>query len=931
MSGPHVTGLIGLIWSASPALHGQVDQTYQIIMDTAVPLTGQNGSNCGGDYTVGPNNDWGVGTIDALAAVQAAMLYGNPGFLDGNVTDQDTSPLDGATITAAWDQGGQWYGTTDATGYYTMTLPNGTFTVTASLFGYYPQTVTGIVIVTDVVTTQDFMLTEAPTYTVSGYVRDASSGAPLDAQITIGGSPLPPVNTNPSTGFYSVVLPEGTYNFHVTASQYLSEDRTVIVDQNQTQDFNLVFQGEWVEMPAISFQYTRFDCVWFDDGTGASSYNQKAYCMGGRTGGSTELPDIWRYDPVTDTWSDTTHNMFEDVSNYTAVILNDENYASRGPAIYVVGGTNSDGGGGRVTYVQRYYPRTTQVENVTTDPWPGTAGGQVTMPGACVSTPEYSKLYCFGGFQNTAAPYNSVETYEYDPTRAAGSRWLEITTADLSVARGYIYAAVQGNLVYAIGGDIFDGSDLAPTTIVEVLDLADLAAGWEVKSPLPIATAEGRGFGMDVDARAEAPWTGKLYIAGGGDWSADSPEAMSYDISSDTWDQTFPDLNVSRRNHAGIFIPLCTPDLGDALPSIMVVGGRSGSDEPPFAPPEYYPLACEPEPILSLDKFVDPTQALPGAVVTYTIDYGNSGAVDAVGVLFTDTLPVDLTYVSSTPAGVYVTATHEVLWTLDVDAGTTGAITLVAEVAPDAAVNTSVTNTVVLKWQDQAALEAQATLEIIGLAPEAGFDFVTEWLSVAFTNTTVTGIPEATTYLWEFGDGITSTLEDPVHDYLLAGDYEVKLTATNDWASDEVTASITVTESPAAADLEIAKWDDPDPVVVGSPLTYTLVVTNLGEATATGVVVTDTLPEGVAVITVTASVGTCVVDESAITCDLGDLAVGQSATIVIVVTAPGVGGEIVNTAVVSAREPDPDQANNTTSETTTVIGGVIYLPVIFKQ
>lgn len=80
MSGPHVTGLIGLMWSASPALQGNVTETYDIIHDTAIRLVGQNGSNCGGDYTVGPNNDWGYGTIDALAAVNEAINRGGPNF-----------------------------------------------------------------------------------------------------------------------------------------------------------------------------------------------------------------------------------------------------------------------------------------------------------------------------------------------------------------------------------------------------------------------------------------------------------------------------------------------------------------------------------------------------------------------------------------------------------------------------------------------------------------------------------------------------------------------------------------------------------------------------------------------------------------------------------------------------------------------------------
>jgi subtilisin-like proprotein convertase family protein len=73
MAGPHTAALIGLIWDAAPALQGNVAATEQIIIDTAVRLTGQTGSNCGGNYTAGPNNDWGYGTIDALAAVQAAI------------------------------------------------------------------------------------------------------------------------------------------------------------------------------------------------------------------------------------------------------------------------------------------------------------------------------------------------------------------------------------------------------------------------------------------------------------------------------------------------------------------------------------------------------------------------------------------------------------------------------------------------------------------------------------------------------------------------------------------------------------------------------------------------------------------------------------------------------------------------------------------
>lgn len=70
----HVSGLIALMWSANPALVGRVEPTYNLIKQASVPLAGQAGPpGCGGDYTTGPNNDWGYGTIDALAAIQMAI------------------------------------------------------------------------------------------------------------------------------------------------------------------------------------------------------------------------------------------------------------------------------------------------------------------------------------------------------------------------------------------------------------------------------------------------------------------------------------------------------------------------------------------------------------------------------------------------------------------------------------------------------------------------------------------------------------------------------------------------------------------------------------------------------------------------------------------------------------------------------------------
>jgi len=52
---------------------------------------------------------------------------------------------------------------------------------------------------------------------------------------------------------------------------------------------------------------------------------------------------------------------------------------------------------------------------------------------------------------------------------------------------------------------------------------------------------------------------------------------------------------------------------------------------------------------------------------------------------------------------------------------------------------------------------------------------------VTFTNLTTGTEPIA--YLWDFGDGVTSTLEGPTHTYNLPATYTVTLTATNDYGA----------------------------------------------------------------------------------------------------------------------------------------------------
>ena len=98
------------------------------------------------------------------------------------------------------------------------------------------------------------------------------------------------------------------------------------------------------------------------------------------------------------------------------------------------------------------------------------------------------------------------------------------------------------------------------------------------------------------------------------------------------------------------------------------------------------------------------------------------------------------------------------------------------------------------------------------------------------------------------------------------------------------TVTVSTTAIPAA-DLSLAKADSPDPVLLGQQLTYTLTLSNAGPSIGSRVTFTDPLPGGVTLVSSSASQGTCA-GTSTITCTIGDLASGDSATVTIVVIPP---------------------------------------------
>jgi subtilisin family serine protease len=70
MAAAHVVGVVALLWSADPALIGDIDRTVKLITATARPTRAPAGCAVGGSQ---PNSAYGYGVVDALAAVRRAL------------------------------------------------------------------------------------------------------------------------------------------------------------------------------------------------------------------------------------------------------------------------------------------------------------------------------------------------------------------------------------------------------------------------------------------------------------------------------------------------------------------------------------------------------------------------------------------------------------------------------------------------------------------------------------------------------------------------------------------------------------------------------------------------------------------------------------------------------------------------------------------
>jgi PKD repeat protein len=199
---------------------------------------------------------------------------------------------------------------------------------------------------------------------------------------------------------------------------------------------------------------------------------------------------------------------------------------------------------------------------------------------------------------------------------------------------------------------------------------------------------------------------------------------------------------------------------------------------------------------------------------TYTLSVNTSDTI--LDNQLVDPLPTDVTYVPGSAwasSGLVDFSNGAITWNGDLSAGIP--LTITFNVTPIALECSLITNTAVLTSGLGFNYELSATSIVSGSPPIPAFSWVDAELAFTFTNETSGASPLS--FVWNFGDGITSTEISPVHEYAYPGIYTVTLTAANlcgtadtiqvmeatcsapqaafNWLGDELTVSFTNTST----------------------------------------------------------------------------------------------------------------------------------------
>ncbi len=363
---------------------------------------------------------------------------------------------------------------------------------------------------------------------------------------------------------------------------------------------------------------------------------------------------------------------------------------------------------------------------------------------------------------------------------------------------------------------------------------------------------------------------------------------------------------------------------------------------------------------LALALVADPDPVEVGQILTYYLDVANNGPDDAIGVTLSDVLPAGVSLVSaesgqgscggttaiSCSLGT-VTAGGDVLVEIQVIPSTPGSLTDTASVSSgvhdpdtsnnDAAVTVTVTGpeadlALTLTANPHPVLVGQVLTYTLNVANAGPFDAT----GVTLSDLLPDGVTLVSVQPSQGSCTGAATLSCSLGTVAVGGDASIVIqvipnqpgnitdsaSVTGDLSDPDLTnnnAAVTIivyTGQEPRSDLSLTKRTNAVRVSVGAQFTYVLTASNAGPDDATGVVVTDPLPAGLSLVSVTSSQGDCGGTDT-ITCDLGTLADGASAEIMLTVRAESA-GELVNQASVTSGSADLDDSNNSGTATVTV-------------
>ncbi len=368
---------------------------------------------------------------------------------------------------------------------------------------------------------------------------------------------------------------------------------------------------------------------------------------------------------------------------------------------------------------------------------------------------------------------------------------------------------------------------------------------------------------------------------------------------------------------------------------------------------------------LVLTGGASPTPVAAGGQVTYSLTVQNQGTIPATDVVLNNQLPGDLTFVSAIPSQGYVqpvVTSSQIADLQTIAPGGTATLTVLAQTGPNTPLGTIVDNASVTSDQvdptpaDESVVidDSVTTSADLSVQLTANDTTVLAGTNLNYTITATNNGPQtannvSVTLPIVAGETFVSSSAASASDVngqvvinlgnlslnasasvqvvveaLAAGTLSETATVASgsvDLDPSNNTSTVNIQVNPAAV-LQVALASSESPVVLGSDFDYIVTLTNAGPSSATGVVLSDTLPGEVQFVSASDDQNvTWVYSGGVVSLSLATLQVGATAKLTIdVIPQSAPGSSLINSASATEQVGDPEPASGSATLVTPVIG-----------